>query len=42
MRNPPKSTQKKERTSKFKNLYNYEVPQAMSQVGIYKGNLSSC
>ena len=40
MRNPPKNTQKKARTSKFKNLYNYEVPQAMSQVGIYKSNLS--
>ena len=25
---------------KFKNLYNYEVPQTMSQVGIYKSNLS--
>ena len=40
MRNPPKSTQKIARISKFKNLYNYEVPQTMSQVGIYKSNLS--
>ena len=40
MRNPPKNTQKKARTSKFKNLYKYEVPQVLSQVRIYKGNLS--
>ena len=37
IRDPPKSTQK---ASKFKNLYNYEVPQTMSLVGIYKNNLS--
>ena len=40
MGNPPKSTQKKARTFKFKNLYNYEVPKAMFQVRIYKSNLS--
>lgn len=40
MRNPPKSTQEERKTSKFKNLYNYEVPQTMSLVGKYKNNLS--
>ena len=32
MRNPPKSTQKKARTSKFKNLYDYEVQESISDM----------
>ena len=35
-----KYTKRKQKASKLKNLYKYEVPQTMSHVGIYKNNLS--
>lgn len=40
MRNPPKNIQKEAKTSKFKNLYDYEVSQPMLHIGIYKNNIS--